>query len=503
MWSGTIRVCERIGRVCLVLAAAVVASQCTNEVPEQPAEPQAPQQVETKYFALGEPVDGLPGYEERTLHHMTNRVRAGLNCGSPGLTCPGAPLPPLQWNHNLGKAAHWFAKHLHDAGCFQHRTCCYLVKSGSTVKCNGGYTCPYNSGQSCAFWPECAGTSTFDRVLAFGPSPSPWGENLAGGDETAKDTICSWYFSPGHHDAMCAGAFGSVGAGHYGGYQCYDDYWVLDFGGSIAPRGIASGSHWYEGGLAIGASFYDPASQPPMLHAVVVGGVCYDMPLELGTNKSGAYKSKQVPAGSGCNAYWFLFESQDGALFAYPNTGSFLVGPACTGNYIQEQVGANCLGGKTVCVPGETMACYEGPAASYLVGECKAGNQTCSEGKFGTCQSQTLPSEEVCSNGKDDDCDGTIDEPECKVLVNPDDQDANSGGADSGTGGGADSGTEGDGRNGGKKGEDDDGNGDGVSLDAGGGGGCHACTGQPRSGILLLLTLLALWVLIRYNVLSF
>ncbi len=70
------------------------------------------------------------------------------------------------------------------------------------------------------------------------------------------------------------------------------------------------------------------------------------------------------------------------------------------------------------CTPGAIQKCYTGPAGTLSKGECKAGTQTCTdEGKWGECQNQVLPKEEVCEKNpdnaghkKDEDCDGEIDE---------------------------------------------------------------------------------------------
>ncbi len=62
------------------------------------------------------------------------------------------------------------------------------------------------------------------------------------------------------------------------------------------------------------------------------------------------------------------------------------------------------------CKPNETRPCYTGPAGTDGKGECKAGTQTCgANGKWGTCQGDILPAAEVC-DGKDNNCDGTLDE---------------------------------------------------------------------------------------------
>jgi hypothetical protein len=53
--------------------------------------------------------------------------------------------------------------------------------------------------------------------------------------------------------------------------------------------------------------------------------------------------------------------------------------------------------------------CYEGPEGTQGVGACRAGKPSCSSAGTVLCLGQVKPSNEVC-NGKDDDCDGTVDE---------------------------------------------------------------------------------------------
>lgn len=61
------------------------------------------------------------------------------------------------------------------------------------------------------------------------------------------------------------------------------------------------------------------------------------------------------------------------------------------------------------CNPGATEACYGGAEGTEGVGPCSAGTRTCGDdGTWGSCEGEVLPEDEAC-NGQDDDCDGTVD----------------------------------------------------------------------------------------------
>lgn len=67
------------------------------------------------------------------------------------------------------------------------------------------------------------------------------------------------------------------------------------------------------------------------------------------------------------------------------------------------------------CVsPGETRACYAGPAVTRAVGRCRDGVTRCDplRGRFsGACEGEEGPAPvELCANAIDDDCDGVVDE---------------------------------------------------------------------------------------------
>jgi hypothetical protein len=62
-------------------------------------------------------------------------------------------------------------------------------------------------------------------------------------------------------------------------------------------------------------------------------------------------------------------------------------------------------------------SCYEGePPESAGVGSCQAGQRFCVDGEYSECLGQVRPGEEIC-NGRDDDCDGDIDEASAALLT--------------------------------------------------------------------------------------
>src|SRR5690606_11426882 len=61
------------------------------------------------------------------------------------------------------------------------------------------------------------------------------------------------------------------------------------------------------------------------------------------------------------------------------------------------------------CVNGQTQSCYTGGSGTQNVGPCKAGTQTCSNGQWGSCVGQVLPTAETCDN-VDNNCNGVVDD---------------------------------------------------------------------------------------------
>ncbi len=67
--------------------------------------------------------------------------------------------------------------------------------------------------------------------------------------------------------------------------------------------------------------------------------------------------------------------------------------------------GPDVVGG---CAETETRKCYSGPPSTRGIGTCQQGEQSCTDGVWGLCSGDTLPTEEVC-DGADNDCDGSTD----------------------------------------------------------------------------------------------
>ncbi|MFB6263865.1 MAG: MopE-related protein [Bradymonadaceae bacterium] len=78
-------------------------------------------------------------------------------------------------------------------------------------------------------------------------------------------------------------------------------------------------------------------------------------------------------------------------------------GPKGTGNGTDEDCDGNVDEG-CGCKEGQTRPC------GSAIGICERGTQTCKNGQWGACKKETGPEDSEMCNGKDDDCDGLVDE---------------------------------------------------------------------------------------------
>ena len=64
---------------------------------------------------------------------------------------------------------------------------------------------------------------------------------------------------------------------------------------------------------------------------------------------------------------------------------------------------------REVCDPGETRSCYTGPPDTQGIGACSEGFQVCEGESLGQCEGDVTPVDEICADGIDNDCDGSMD----------------------------------------------------------------------------------------------
>lgn len=365
----------------------------------------------TRQQAVGEPVGDVPSYSERALLYFTNRARtapADFNADD-----PYPPSAPLQFDFDLAIAARFHARHIVEASCWcaDHSSCCALEGEGEDVACASA------AG-------SCGATSAEARVARF--SPHYGGENMALGQRNAAEAIASWTTSPGHWENINRPGFTRLGAGHFG------DAWVQDFGTGNAPRQVISdGIHFSDGASTRFGTTYHLAGDGPQSALVIVEGVCHDLELVHGTPELGAFEVA-VALDAGCHRYYFHFTDSAGNDVTYPTFGSLGVGDADCELFVDTRPADTCSPSGQTCETGDTRHCYTGKFGTEGVGVCEAGVERCVAGKWaGECRLQVQPSEEVCDNGLDDDCDGEVDEG-CGSAQDGDDSETGETGEDGG-----------------------------------------------------------------------
>ncbi len=330
-------------------------------------------------FAVGEEKNGFPNWAERVEHEWTNRARVEpsiemTKCGP--MRCGEAacytPKPPLYWNENLNRAARFHSVHQKTNGYFAHDSKCALVSTLNTTypsTCNGAAAC------SCVGGTLTGTTSPSARTAIFGAGYS--GEIIASPSdpnsafylwlyESSASATCAFSIPNGHRWLILTSGSGAVGFG-------VDGNSTGDFGGGGAPYKIPSGAHYPRSGAAteLWANWYDTAA--PKAAMVNVGGTCYPMAKQRGTDLNGAWMYNATGL-SGCTRYYFTFKDSAGAQVDYPTTGSLGIGDSTCADFSDSRPAA---GTGCDCAPACSGKTCGNDGCGGSCGTCGAG-KTCS-----------------------------------------------------------------------------------------------------------------------------
>lgn len=175
-------------------------------------------------------------------------------------------------------------------------------------------------------------------------------------------------------------------------------------GGSSSATGSAGGA----GGLIEGTCEGGTKPQPEVCNGAdddCNGTVDEGCPCTNGAEQS-CYSGDPSTRNKG--------ECRDGAQICASGSWGSCEGSVLPSDETCDSKDNNCDGSVDESV---VSSCYAGPAGTTGVGACKSGTQTCSNGAWGACVDQVLPSDETC-NQIDDDCDNAIDEDTSGVSCN-------------------------------------------------------------------------------------
>ncbi len=364
-----------------------------------------------------------PRVEEAAVAALTNLARADRStlCAAceaidPKTDCAawGAPeaRSPLRYAVAAAEAARFHSRHMHDAPCFQHDSCCTLER-----KSDGSVGCADAPCSVCMSRDECPGTGTHQRYVLLG-YPEQAGENIAAGQLSPLEVTCGWMNSTGHRENILRPEFDAIGLGRYDApSSCMPTYWTQAFGVERRPMptGLTVAGAWVgrAGGLVAVpggnvTAVAHVASSSALTVRAVIDGRCHDLPRTLGGPQS-ALHAAEATLAPGCHQIWFLATSEAGERHLFPEGGAMALGvgeASCPEP--SERLTADCDGDDACTETGSVLSCFSAESGSP-VGLCRPGHRVCRDGAFGRCEGAVAPAEERC-NGLDDDCDGTVDE---------------------------------------------------------------------------------------------
>ena len=264
---------------------------------------------------LGVPFLGVPNWDERVLHVLTNAAR--ISPGAYATTMLGTStimqtypsVAPLAWDVNAGAFSHGFV-----SGVMS--TCPTIAPSHTS----------------------CSGAPWLTRFAAAGLC-SPMGEQVAANTihdpvgalhEWLKESPTGPYpadhTSDVHRAALLNATPATIGTGYASGVGgSFQHFWVVNTQGScttIPSCGpLHSGTHLVNPTtLDFLANYYDAGNQPARGARLVIDGVALAMTPFLGTAARGTYKVT-LPRVNACRGYYFEFDTNAGTTVRYPGSG--------------------------------------------------------------------------------------------------------------------------------------------------------------------------------------
>ncbi len=279
----------------------------------------------------GAPVGGYPSLSERQVIVYTNAVRmapqqyrdkymAGFGPDPRSILQTYPAVEPLYYQPELNASARAHAEDMGTNGCFQHD--------------------------------DCDGAAWSSRIWSYYPQARSLGENIGAGYATAKTLVdgllcdasggqCALdkTSQAGHRTNIMSTSFAAIGAGYAPDIKSTRrHYWVQDFAaGDLASRPpLVAGCHDFltAGKTTFLLNYRDTTDQPPASSQVVIGGVAYDLALDLGTPAAGTYRL-DVSKAAACRQYYFQAVTASGQSWRYPGPGVFLTDGegTCSGDY--------------------------------------------------------------------------------------------------------------------------------------------------------------------------
>ncbi len=244
----------------------------------------------------GDAVDGLPTPAEREMHSWTNMVRVDPASFAGDYDCSfesfqaseKTPKDPLMWNLGLNEAANYHSGDMLQYDYFDHDS--------------------------------IDGTSWSSRIHRY-YDPGTIGENIAWGyGDVYEAVIEGWMCSSGHRANIMKDSYDEMGPG------VAERYYTQDFGyGGVPIQPIAMGSHMPtdpDSEVRLVADFHVAEGVAPVRFEVVVDGEPHALELIVGTEDRGAWWTS-LPAGDGCQLYYFEVEVPSGQTARFPEDGSY------------------------------------------------------------------------------------------------------------------------------------------------------------------------------------